>query len=524
MSTPIAIAPYLGDFQEGQTVYIYWGTYGASGESITLTGLAAADIEIYKDGSMTQRASDSGYTLLATGGIDLDSVTGIHGVSIDLSDDTDSGFFAKGHDYMVVINSVTVNSQTVNIPVASFSIQNRFNSAGVGDYAVTLTIRTTGGVAVSGVSVWVNSSNDRTGSVAGSKVTSASGQVSFNLAYGTYYVFCSLSGYTFAAASFTAAAGSVSFTKDIATATATGSSSYYTDSFLTRGITDVREALDEPAISAKYTDARIIEHLEKAYILVLNEKNRQDKTPAVVKQDLTIAANTTTYILPYTMGSFLGLYSEGDSGGKVYYDGNSRFNPYGQRVWLEGQTLHIQSTDLFGIGTALKMEWIPSGIARLHNGTCTISADGKTVTLGATPNSGTLDTHDNAYSGGVLRILGASGTTVVGNYLQERNITAYDNTTRAATLDVALDPIPTTDDGYIYYEIAPAIHKGMDMVVALYAAYRIMTVEGNQKRANGILAAYRNEIRNVRLSTYYSNMPEAPRLRGDSFDNTRYRG
>jgi hypothetical protein len=90
-------------------------------------------------------------------------------------------------------------------------------------------------------------------------------------------------------------------------------------------------------------------------------------------------------------------------------------------------------------------------------------------------------------------------------------------------LDVVLSPIPTSDDGYIYYEIAPAIHKGIDTVVALYTAYRIMTIEGNQKRAKGILDAYRDAIRWVRLTEYYSNMPEAPRMPGDNFDNRRYR-
>jgi hypothetical protein len=50
-----------------------------------------------------------------------------------------------------------------------------------------------------------------------------------------------------------------------------------------------------------------------------------------------------------------------------------------------------------------------------------------------------------------------------------------------------------------------------------------MSIEGNKKRADGILQAFRNELRNVRLTAYYSNMPEAPRERCDNFDNRRYR-
>jgi len=298
----------------------------------------------------------------------------------------------------------------------------------------------------------------------------------------------------------------------------------YSESFLSRAITDVQEAIDEPIIKSKYTPARIISHLEKSYILVLNEKNRNDKNIAVVKQNITIAANTTKYVLPHVVGSVFGVYDEDDAGCKIFYDGRSPWNPFGRMLWLEGHTLHIQSTDSMGLGTVLTVEWIPSGVARLHNGSCTISADGLTVTFGATPNAGTLDTHDQAYAGSVFRLLGVDGDGATGNYIQERNITAYDETTRQATLDVALSPIPTAGDGGgIYYEIAPAIHKGMDGVVALYAAYRIASIEGNAKRAKGILEAYRNDLRNVRLTAYYSNMQNAPRMMGDNWDNRRYR-
>jgi hypothetical protein len=522
MPAPVTVPQYLGDFQANSTVTVLFNSFDSSNASVTMSGLAVTDIEIYKGTSMTQRSSDSGYTLIDTDGIDIDSTTGVHGFSIDLSDDTDSGFFAIGNDYFVVINAITVDSQVVSFCVATFSIQNRFNSAGVGDYATTLTIRTTGGVAISGVSVWVNSSNTRSGSVAGTKVTDTNGQVTFNLAYGTYYVFCNLSGYTFASASFTSASGSVSFIKDIGTTTSSGSSSFYSDSFLSRAIVDVREALDEPTQVAKYTSARIIEHLEKAYIVVFNEKLRTSRNPIVAKINKTLASGTTSYVLPHTVGSIYGVYKADTSGGKVFYDSRSRYNSFGRGMWLEGQTLNIQSLDLYGIGTEITIEYVPSGIARLHNGVCTLNAAGTIATLGATPNAGVIDTHHEAYTGCVFRTLGVDGTTVVGNYLQERVITAYDETTQEATLDVALDPVPTTDDGYIYYEIAPAISKGMDTIVALYAAYKLALNEGNTKRAGGILKSYQNELRNIRLNSYYSMMPDAVVDRCDSYDNRRF--
>lgn len=109
--------------EESDTLPHLFDTFdGGTGASITLTGLAATDLEIYKDGGTTQRASDNGYTLLDTDGIDFDSITGIHGFSIDLSDNTDAGFYAVGSWYHVVVSSVTIDAQTVNFIACAFRI------------------------------------------------------------------------------------------------------------------------------------------------------------------------------------------------------------------------------------------------------------------------------------------------------------------------------------------------------------------------------------------------------------------
>jgi len=89
MSHPIYYVP------AGDVLPIVFSTYdGGTGASITMTGLAVTDIEIYKDASMTQRASDAGYALIDTDGIDIDSLTGIHGFTIDTGDNTDSGLIS----------------------------------------------------------------------------------------------------------------------------------------------------------------------------------------------------------------------------------------------------------------------------------------------------------------------------------------------------------------------------------------------------------------------------------------------
>jgi hypothetical protein len=114
---------HLGNIPAGTVLYIPFTTYGkTNGESITLTGLAVTDIEIFKNGSTTQRSSDAGYALLDTDGIDFDGITGLHGFSIDLGDNTDAGFYAAGSFYWVVVSAVTVDGQVVNFVAATFRI------------------------------------------------------------------------------------------------------------------------------------------------------------------------------------------------------------------------------------------------------------------------------------------------------------------------------------------------------------------------------------------------------------------
>ena len=55
----------LGKVQPGSTLYVPFESFASStGAPITITGLATSDIQIYKDGGTTQRASAAGITLL----------------------------------------------------------------------------------------------------------------------------------------------------------------------------------------------------------------------------------------------------------------------------------------------------------------------------------------------------------------------------------------------------------------------------------------------------------------------------
>jgi hypothetical protein len=120
---------YLGDFPIGAKVYIYFDTFdGGTGASITMSGFLTSDIEVYKNGSAVQRASDTGFALIGAG-TNFDTTptvtTGVHGFSIDTASNATAGFFTAGSDYMVLVDSVSIDGQTVRFIAATFSIENR---------------------------------------------------------------------------------------------------------------------------------------------------------------------------------------------------------------------------------------------------------------------------------------------------------------------------------------------------------------------------------------------------------------
>ena len=106
---------YLGDYKVDSILYFCWDTNDKNGASITRA--TDGTIKVYKDDG----------TVESTAGItdseDFDSLVGVHNCRIDLSADT---FYAKGHDYSVVLAGATIDGKTVNAVLAAFSIENRF--------------------------------------------------------------------------------------------------------------------------------------------------------------------------------------------------------------------------------------------------------------------------------------------------------------------------------------------------------------------------------------------------------------
>ena len=64
---------FMGKLDAGSTAYVTFHTFDSFGASITMTGFALGDILVYKNGSVTQRSSTAGFTLLDTDGTDFEA-------------------------------------------------------------------------------------------------------------------------------------------------------------------------------------------------------------------------------------------------------------------------------------------------------------------------------------------------------------------------------------------------------------------------------------------------------------------
>lgn len=107
----------------GDMLYIPLNFYNDSGASISIGNtLAVTDIEVFKNGGVTQRATDSGYAILGDTG-NFDNRIGFKGISISLFNTADDpSFYAAGNMYWVAIDSVTVDARTVRFFPAVFEI------------------------------------------------------------------------------------------------------------------------------------------------------------------------------------------------------------------------------------------------------------------------------------------------------------------------------------------------------------------------------------------------------------------
>jgi len=124
---------YLGDFEDDKLVCFCFCTNDKNGAAITYTGGSAPNygVSIYRDDDTVENTTGIVVTK------DFDGITGIHNFRLDLAADT---FYATEYDYSIVLSGVTIDGETVNAVLATFSIENRFAGSSVFKKAAKLLV------------------------------------------------------------------------------------------------------------------------------------------------------------------------------------------------------------------------------------------------------------------------------------------------------------------------------------------------------------------------------------------------
>ena len=161
------MVPFYGDYDTTETVYLPFNTFDSNdpSASVTITNLVAGDIDIHKDGGLTQRSSAAGITV----SVDFDGITGNHLVAIDLSDNTDAGFYADGSTYQVRMEGTTVDAGTINAWIGSFSVGRMLRPTTAGR---TLDVASTGeaGVDFSNINGTLDAADIGTDAITAAKI------------------------------------------------------------------------------------------------------------------------------------------------------------------------------------------------------------------------------------------------------------------------------------------------------------------------------------------------------------------
>jgi len=113
----------LGNVQSGSTTPLYFPfvTSNKTGSAASFSdALETNDFRIYKDGGITERASQNGYVITSA----FDGLAGAYMFSVDISDNTTAGFYQSGSQFHILLSpdTETVDGETVRQWIGTFTI------------------------------------------------------------------------------------------------------------------------------------------------------------------------------------------------------------------------------------------------------------------------------------------------------------------------------------------------------------------------------------------------------------------
>ena len=290
-----------------------------------------------------------------------------------------------------------------------------------------------------------------------------------------------------------------------------------TGSFLYTVLERIRGYLDDPDFDAKYDNDFLIRHIiSPTMVDVLARINMNADNAVVMRLDFTPTDTDEYYQLPPSVGEVLRI-ARRDSDGRVEDEVMPRTEFHPNRVgWaLEGNTLRFDPK--FGKNEKdYTIYYIPSGDVMPHYSADggTVTGDGTTLRLDASPDLGTIDRRENAYAGQILRVIPAAGM------IEERVIASHDVDTRDVEVRI---PFKGNLSSSVRYEIAPIGMQSLYEAISAGAAMKL----GAYRKISGshyqmVLQQYRSAIKTVTDNLANMQMRTGKSFQKKTVDNPAY--
>lgn len=284
---------------------------------------------------------------------------------------------------------------------------------------------------------------------------------------------------------------------------------------LTDLVAEVRELVNESSLNSKFTPARVVGKLEKAFSTVMPEIYRQGGGATLATYAVDVVADRAVYRLPPHVGQILRL-SKLDSDGRFMWEfvPRSIWNPCGYGVRVNRPNLQFDPA--WKVGDTLTLSYVPSGEVSLAEGPLAVGSTASALLLG-TPTLGALATKDNAYGGYNVTLTAADGEQ------ETLFVASSDRSGSTHTLSVTPDATLTLD-ATTSYEVVPMVGDVVNSAIALRAAHMIANQEGRKERSAGLHQEYLLYIRQLRLQWANIENIVGSQFATDTFENERFGG
>ncbi|RMH78270.1 MAG: hypothetical protein D6681_20250 [Calditrichaeota bacterium] len=265
----------------------------------------------------------------------------------------------------------------------------------------------------------------------------------------------------------------------------------------------VRLYADEPALSARWSDDRILRLLSQHSAQLMQELNNVAENPITVRFRVNFVADKEVYALPPYVDTIVqvGIFDTASQLWTTWVSPKSRWNPSGRGFeFLHQSFIRVDATirDAFSY---LDVEFIPTGELQpyvKYSHQVNIGSDRTTWPISQQPDIGDFDRRSNAYVGSILRIYdGPAPPGAQFFVIRDFLITDYDSTTGRAT--VAPDIPSDWQTGAYSYEILPVFGRNFLDAVTMRTAMFLVGIETPQ-RQGPLREEYRRAKRAIMLS------------------------